>query len=97
MNYVLIIHAVQDYQAWKRIFDDAAGIRQRAGEQSYRVLRDQHDANRIVHFSKWASLEQARDFFESPELIEIRQRAGVEAPEFNYLLSLEEGDLLAGQ
>ena len=34
MSYVLIIHAVRDYTAWKRIFDDAASIRKEAGEQS---------------------------------------------------------------
>jgi len=93
MNYVLIIHAVQDYHAWKKIFDQAAAIRKSAGEVSYYVLRDEHDANRIVHFSQWQSLDQARAFFESPELVEIRRQAGVEAPEFNYLKCLEVGTL----
>lgn len=32
MDYVLIIHAVKDYSAWKKIFDDAATIRKEAGE-----------------------------------------------------------------
>ena len=32
MDYVLIIHAVKDYAAWKQIFDDAATIRKEAGE-----------------------------------------------------------------
>ncbi len=93
MEYVLIIHAVKDYPAWKHIFDQAAGIRKAAGEQSYQVLRYQSDSNRIVHFSKWHSLEQARGFFESLELVEIRLRAGVEAPEFLYLNELEAGVL----
>ncbi len=93
MEYVLIIHAVKDYPAWKQIFDQAAGIRKAAGEQSYQVLRYQSDANKIVHFSKWQSLEQARGFFESLELVEIRLRAGVEAPEFIYLHELEAGVL----
>lgn len=93
MDYVLIIHAVKDYPAWKKVFDDAAAIRKQAGERHYQVLRDERDANRIVHFSQWASLAQARAFFESPRLVEIRQQAGVEAPEFNYLQSLEQGVL----
>ena len=33
---VLIIHEVADYAAWKRVFDDAAGMRKRAGEIRYR-------------------------------------------------------------
>jgi len=35
MDYVLIIHAVKDYAAWKVVFDDAAGIRKDAGELSF--------------------------------------------------------------
>lgn len=93
MDYVLIIHSVRDYPAWKRIFDDAAAIRKKAGEQSFRVLVDEQDANRVIHFSKWSSLSDARSFFESPELVDIRRKAGVEAPEFNYLHSVETGDL----
>lgn len=93
MEYVLIVHAVRDYKAWKQIFDDAAVIRKNAGEQSYYVLRDENDPNKIVHFSKWASLAQAKAFFESPKLAEIRRLAGVEAPEFNYLHNLEQGAL----
>lgn len=93
MHYVLIIHAVKDYSAWKQVFDAAAAMRKRAGERSYYVLRDQHDPNKIVHFSKWDSLGNARAFFESKELVEIRRQAGVHAPEFIYLDSVEQGDL----
>ena len=93
MNYVLIIHEVADYDAWKKIFDTAAAIRKNAGEQSYQVLNYEHDKNKIVHFSRWKSLSAAKSFFESPVLIEIRKQAGVKAPEFIYLHQLEEGVL----
>jgi quinol monooxygenase YgiN len=93
MEYVLIIHAVKDYEAWKKIFDEAASIRKNAGEQHYQVLRYENNTNKIVHFSKWESIAKAKAFFESPQLVEIRQQAGVEAPEFIYLNQLEEGIL----
>ncbi len=93
MPHVLIIHRVRDYPAWKEIFDAAAGIRRAAGERSYQVLRYQNDASQIVHFSSWTSLEAARAFFESPELVRIRAEAGVESPEFIYLEQLEVGQL----
>jgi quinol monooxygenase YgiN len=93
MPYVLIIHEVADYPAWKKIFDGAAGIRQAAGERSYQVLKYEHDANKIVHFSTWTSLAAARRFFESPELIKIRAEAGVKSPDFIYLEELEAGNL----
>ncbi len=93
MAHVLIIHAVKDYHAWKKIFDEAASLRKNAGEQRYQVLKFDNDANKIVHFSEWCSLANARAFFESPELVAIRQQAGVEAPEFFYLEQLESGEL----
>ncbi len=95
MQYVLILHEVADYAAWKVVFDEAAGIRREAGEISYQVLKYDTDANRIVHFSRWRSLDDARRFFESPELVEIRRIAGVKAPDFIYLDELEAGRLVA--
>ena len=93
MKYVLIIHEVEDYAAWKIIFDNASGIRKEAGEISYQVLRYENEANKIVHFSIWTSHEHARQFFESTRLIKIRAEAGVKAPEFIYLQQLESGIL----
>ncbi len=91
MPHVLIIHEVEAYPAWKVIFDQAAGIRKVAGEISYQLLRYDTDANRIVHFSECSSLDEARHFFESPELVEIRKKAGVKAPDFLYLHEIERG------
>lgn len=90
MNYVLIIHEVKDYEAWKSIFDKAETIRKNAGEISYQLLHFDHDLNKIVHFSQWTSLDEARRFFESQELVEIRKKAGVKQPQFIYLNQLED-------
>jgi heme-degrading monooxygenase HmoA len=92
-HYVLIVHEVEDYPAWKTIFDGAAGIRKAAGERRYQLLRYDRDANRVVHFSQWVSLDNARRFFESAEVAEIRRKAGVKAPEFIYLEEIEAGSL----
>lgn len=93
MQHVLIIHEVADYSAWKKIFDGAADIRKEAGERSYQVLRYETDPNRIVHFSEWTSIADAKAFFESPRLVEIRKDAGVKSPEFIYLEQIESGTL----
>jgi quinol monooxygenase YgiN len=90
MEYVLIIHEVEAYPAWKVVFDQAANMRKQAGELSYKLLRYDNDANNIVHFSAWSSLANARRFFESEELVEIRRKAGVTAPTFIYLHELEQ-------
>ena len=91
--FVLIIHEVEDYSAWKAIFDEAVNIRKDAGEISYQLLNYEHDANSVVHFSRWSSLENARAFFESPQLVEIRKQAGVKEPQFIYLETIESGVL----
>jgi heme-degrading monooxygenase HmoA len=93
MKYVLIIHEVENYPAWKTIFDQASEIRKVAGEISYQVLKYEKEANKIVHFSVWNSHENARLFFESPKLVQIRIDAGVKAPDFIYLDEIEKGVL----
>lgn len=93
MKHVLIIHEVEDYDSWKVIFDEASEIRKKAGEQSYQVLKYESDPNKIVHFSKWSSIDNAKQFFESKELVEIRKQAGVKAPEFIYLEEIASGVL----
>lgn len=93
MQYVLIIHEVEDYPAWKKVFDNAAGIRKEAGERSFQVLKYESDPNKIVHFSAWTSIADARAFFESEKLVRIRKEAGVKSPDFIYLDQIESGEL----
>jgi quinol monooxygenase YgiN len=93
MQYVLIIHEVEDYPAWKKVFDNAAGIRHEAGERTYQVLKYENEPNKIVHFSAWTSIAEAKLFFESPRLVQIRAEAGVKAPDFIYLDQIESGSL----
>jgi quinol monooxygenase YgiN len=93
MKHVLIIHEVKEYTAWKKVFDAAAHLRKQAGEISYQVLRYENLPNTIVHFSVWVSHESAKQFFESPALVLIREQAGVKAPSFIYLDELEKGIL----
>jgi quinol monooxygenase YgiN len=93
MQYVLIIHEVEDYASWKQVFDNAADIRKQAGERNYQVLKYASDPNQIVHFSAWTSIDDAKQFFESPQLVKIRAEAGVKSPNFIYLEQLESGVL----
>ena len=93
MAYVLIVHDVDDYQAWKCGFDRAAALRAEAGELEYQVLQSEDDTNRVVHFSKWQSHSKAKAFFESEKVQEIRNELGVKEPTFIYLNQIESGVL----
>jgi quinol monooxygenase YgiN len=68
-------------------------IRQVAGERSYQVLKYEDNSNKVVHFSSWTSIADAKKFFESSQLVRIRVEAGVKSPEFIYLDQLESGTL----
>jgi hypothetical protein len=46
MQYVLIIHEVENYEAWKKVFDNAADIRKKAGERIYQILKDENEPNK---------------------------------------------------
>lgn len=88
---MLIVHDVEDYNAWKRVFDAAADLRRVGGEREFQVLRDDTRPERVVHFSRWTSTADARAFFESPELERIRRDAGVRSPEYVYLEETDRG------
>lgn len=75
MIYVLIIHEVKDYAALENVFNNATSLRKKASEISYQVLKYISKQNKIVHFAKWNSHENARKFFESPKLVQIRLKA----------------------
>ena len=85
MYYVLIIHDVKDFRTWKEGFDKASTIRKEAGELNYQVLVDKNDSNKVVHFSCWKDHDQAKTFFESEKVKQIRKELGVKQPNFIYL------------
>lgn len=93
MEYVLIIHEVANYSEWKIGFDNASSLRKSAGEIEYQILEYEDEPNKVVHFSKWTSLQQARGFFESEEVQKIRDELGVKKPEFIYLQQKDFGTL----
>ncbi len=90
---VVIIHKVDDYRRWKRHFDAAAHLRKAGGETQFEVLRSVDDPDVVVHIASWSSIADARAFFESTEVQEIRRVAGVESPTFLYLKREESGEL----
>lgn len=93
MKHLLIIHEVEDYTAWKKVFDNAAGIRKEAGEISFQVFRYDSEPNKVVHLSLWDDMQNAEQFFNSPRLVQIRKDAGVKEPEFIYLDLFDKGIL----
>ena len=77
MAYMLVRHSVKDYEAWKSVFDSVSDLRQRYGEKSYQILRQENGSNDLVALFEWDSLDNARKYAASPELKAAMQQAGV--------------------
>ena len=86
MAYMVVRHSVQDYDAWKSVFDSVRDLRKRNGEMSYQILREDNGSNALVALFEWDNLDNARRYAASPELKEAMQRAGVTGkPEISFL------------
>jgi hypothetical protein len=68
-------HRVQDYKAWKKVFDEHPP--REGGAKFHRVNRMIGDPNTSVVVAGFESAEQAQAFRRSPGLADAMKRAGV--------------------
>ncbi|MCH7588048.1 MAG: antibiotic biosynthesis monooxygenase [Chloroflexi bacterium] len=80
MATMLVQHTVKDFAEWKKVYDSVVDLRASSGELSDQIYRDASDPNKLTVIFKWDSLENARNYAESPELKAAMERAGVEGP-----------------
>jgi len=86
MAYMFVRHSVQDYEAWKSVFDSVSDLRRRNGEQSYQIMRQDNGSTSLIALFQWDNLDNARKYAASPELKEAMERAGVTSkPEILFL------------
>jgi heme-degrading monooxygenase HmoA len=78
MVVLLMQQPVNDFAAWKEVFNSNAGLRKSYGGISSQVYQDISDPNAVTVVLKWDSLENAQKFSGSPELKTAQQNAGVE-------------------
>jgi heme-degrading monooxygenase HmoA len=77
MVQFLVHNKVEDYKNWKPFFDEHASFRAKHGSKSAKVFRCKEDANDVLIFFEWDSLENAQKFMESDELKKTMKEAGV--------------------
>jgi len=71
---------VKDFQAWKKVYDEAADLRSSFGGGADRIYRDESDPNTYTAIIEWDSIENAKRYSQSPELKTAMERAGVLGP-----------------
>ena len=94
MTHIFVRHRVNDYPAWKKVFDEFVDTRRAMGEKSFQVLQKDEDTNNIFLVFTWDSAENARKFFDSEKLKETMGHAGVaEKPDINFVSEADHGVL----
>ncbi len=90
MVTISVRHKVSDFETWKRAFDSAREHRRAAGEVACRVYVAHGSQTDVIVSMDWESLDRARQFLASPQLMEGMTRAGVR--EMPNILILEPRD-----
>lgn len=77
---------VKDFAEWKKVFNSGSDFRVSNGELSHQIYRDASDPNKVTTLFQWNSLANAQKFFQSPELKEAMEKAGVDGqPNVHFL------------
>jgi quinol monooxygenase YgiN len=85
----MISHEVDDYDAWKRVYDSAAELRRKAGIIGTAVNRSLDNPNEVLVYQQAETQAQLEAFFASPELKATMKSAGVKgAPVISYVQAL---------
>ena len=81
MTATLIVrHPVNDFDAWRVVYDEVGTLRNQHGCTSERVLHLPTDTNDVVAIHEFPSVAHAEAFAGDPELGAAMQRAGVTGP-----------------
>lgn len=87
MAKLLVHHKVQDYSAWRKIFDEDDDRRREYGSTGFQVLKSAGDQNDLTIIMDWPSVEAAKAFAASDALKEKMKDAGVVSqPEMAFLV-----------
>jgi hypothetical protein len=86
MTTTFVRHHVADYDAWRRVYDSVAGLQRGGGVTDKAVYRAADDADDVLVMHQFGSAEQARAFFENPDLRAAMQEAGVDMSTFRLEL-----------
>lgn len=89
---LIVEHSVQDYEAWRPVFDDHVTSRNEHGCTGERVYRAADDPNMICIVMSYPSREHAHAFIADPTLQEAMGRAGVTAAPVVHIADHQEAN-----
>ncbi len=77
MALLAIRHDVQDYQAWKDVYDGMGEVQRQWGVTAESVHRLEGEPNTVLVLHHFATVAQAQGFLTNRELQAAMQRGGV--------------------
>ena len=77
---LIVRHKVEDYGAWRSVYETVEGLRKQHGCTGAEVLVDPSDQEDVFVIHRFPSTQQAEAFAGSDELREAMGRAGVAGP-----------------
>ena len=87
MAKLLVHHKVQDYSAWRPIFDEDDARRREYGSTGFQIFKSASDPNDLTVIMDYPSVDKAKAFATSDALKEKMKKAGViSQPEITFLL-----------
>jgi len=75
---LIVRHKVEDYSAWRSVYDSVDGLRTEHGCTGAEVLVDPADGTDVYVLHRFPTLVQAQSYAASSELREAMGRAGVQ-------------------
>ncbi len=77
---LFVRHPVEDYAAWRAVYETVEPLRQQYGCTGAEVFTDPTDKNDVFVIHRFPTLEQAQGFAGSEELKQAMGEAGVAGP-----------------
>lgn len=77
MSVIILSHRVNNYESWKKIYDEDLPRRNEAGLKEVTCGPKMGDPNLVYMVFKTDDLEKAQQMIENEELKEVMQKAGV--------------------
>lgn len=77
---MLVVHAVKDFAAWKKVYDSVEGLRKRHGIFGAAVNQALDNPNLVIVYHQAETRAELQAFVDSAELMAAMQQAGVSGP-----------------
>jgi hypothetical protein len=77
MALAIVRHAVRDYGAWRKVYDEAGPMQKAGGVIEESVYQVKDAPNDVVVLHRFNSVQDAEKFLTNSELKDAMQRSGV--------------------